>query len=166
MLWRTDDANVPAADLLTGGTNDGWTLLSSPVNGTDGFGSYFFCHFQCGYDMFVESPPGQPDTVWIGGAMNYDELPVFGGNGRSNGRAVMRSTDAGVSFTDMTNDAQNPLLGMHPDQHAIVFASDPDIAIVGSDGGVIRTDGNYVDDSDDVHRGRSKGRTSWTARTG
>ena len=53
----------------------------------------------------------------------------------------MRSTDAGVSFTDMTNDAQNPPLGMHPDQHAIVFASDPDIAIVGSDGGVIRTDG-------------------------
>ena len=149
VLWRTDDANVPAADLLTGGTNDGWTLLSSPVNGTDGFGSYFFCHFQCGYDMFVESPPGQPDTVWIGGAMNYDELPVFGGNGRSNGRAVMRSTDAGVSFTDMTNDAQNPPLGMHPDQHAIVFASDPDIAIVGSDGGVIRTDGNYVDDSDE-----------------
>ncbi len=72
--------------------------------------------------MFVESPPGQPDTVWLGGAMNYDELPVFGGNGRSNGRAVMRSTDAGVSFTDMTNDAQNPPLGMHPDQHAIVFA--------------------------------------------
>jgi hypothetical protein len=147
VVWRTDDANVPAADLLTGGTNGGWTLLSSPVNGTDGFGSYFFCHFQCGYDMFVESPPGQPDTVWIGGAMNYDELPVFGGNGRSNGRAVMRSTDAGVSFTDMTNDAQNPPLGMHPDQHAIVFASDPDIAIVGSDGGVIRTDGTYVDDS-------------------
>ena len=96
VLWRTDDAGVPAADLLTGGTNDGWTLLSNPANGTDGFGSYFFCHFQCGYDMFVESPPGQPDTVWLGGSMNYDELPVFGGNGRSNGRAVMRSTDAGV----------------------------------------------------------------------
>ena len=147
VLWRTDDADVPADDLLTGGSNGGWTLLSSPKNGTDGFGSYFFCHFQCGYDMFVESPPGQPDTVWIGGAMNYDELPVFGGNGRSNGRAVMRSTDAGVSFTDMTNDNQDPPLGMHPDQHAIVFASDPDVAIVGSDGGVIRTSGAYVDDS-------------------
>ncbi len=144
VLWRTDDANVEAGDLFTGGTNGGWTLLSSPTNGTDGFGSYFFCHFQCGYDMFVVSPPGQPDTVWIGGAMNYDELPVFGGNGRSNGRAVMRSTDAGVSFTDMTNDDQDPPLGMHPDQHAIVFASNPDIAIVGSDGGVIRTSGTYV----------------------
>ena len=147
VLWRTDDANVPADELLTGGSNGGWTLLSSPVNGSPGFGSYFFCHFQCGYDMFVESPPGQPDTVWIGGAMNYDELQVFGGNGRSNGRAVMRSTDAGVSFTDMTNDARTPPLGMHPDQHAIVFATDPNIAIVGSDGGVIRTSGQYVNDS-------------------
>jgi len=147
VLWRTNKANVPAASLLTGGTNGGWTLLSDPANGSVGFGSYFFCHFQCGYDMFVESPPGQPNTVWIGGAMNYDELPVFGGNGRSNGRAVMRSTDAGVSFTDMTNDDEDPPLGMHPDQHAIVFASNPNIAIVGSDGGVIRTDGTYVDQS-------------------
>ena len=147
VLWRTDDANVEADALFGGGTNAGWTLLSSPTNGTDGFGSYFFCHFQCGYDMFVASPPGQPDAVWIGGAMNYDELQVFGGNGRSNGRAVMRSTDAGVSFTDMTNDAQTPALGMHPDQHAIVFASDPNIAIVGSDGGVIRTSGTYENDS-------------------
>jgi hypothetical protein len=47
----------------------------------------------------------------------------------------------------MTNDARTPPLGMHPDQHAIVFASDPDIAIVGSDGGVIRTSGQYVNDS-------------------
>jgi len=147
VLWRTNDANVPADELLTGGTNGGWTLLSSSKNGTDGFGSFFFCHTQCGYDMFVVSPPGQPDTVWIGGSMNYDELPVFGGNGRSNGRAVMRSTDAGVSFTDMTNDNQDPPLGMHPDQHAIVFASDPNIAIVGSDGGVIRTSGQYVNQS-------------------
>ena len=148
VLWRTDNASVPANQLLSGTSNVGWTLLSSPTNGTPGFGSYFFCHFQCGYDMFVESPPGQPDTVWIGGAMNYDELPVFGGNGRSNGRAVMRSTDAGASFTDMTNDNQNPSLGMHPDQHAIVFDPDnPDVAFVGSDGGVIRTSGQYVNQS-------------------
>ena len=156
---------MPAASLLTGGTNGGWTL-SDPANGSVGFGSYFFCHFQCGYDMFVESPPGQPDTVWIGGAMNYDELPVFGGNGRSNGRAVMRSTDAGVSFTDMTNDDEDPPLGMHPDQHAIVFASNPNIAIVGSDGGVIRTDGTYVDQSGQCADRPIEGRTSRTASAG
>ena len=49
----------PAARTVAG-------LLSDPANGSVGFGSYFFCHFQCDYDMFVESPPGQPDTVWIG----------------------------------------------------------------------------------------------------
>jgi len=49
--------------------------------------------------------------------MAYSEL----GN-NSNGRAVQRSTDAGVHFTDMTNDTQSPPYGMHPDQHAAVFA--------------------------------------------
>jgi hypothetical protein len=35
---------------------------------------------------------------------------------------------------------------MHPDQHAIVFVpNNPDIAIMGSDGGAIRTDGVFVD---------------------
>ena len=78
MLWRTDDANVPAAD-LHGRDERRLDAALEPRQRHRGFGSYFFCHFQCGYDMFVESPPGQPDTVWIGGAMNYDELPVFGG---------------------------------------------------------------------------------------
>ena len=79
--------------------------------------------------------------------MNYDEPPGVRWKRTFQRRAVMRSTDAGVSFTDMTNDDEDPPLGMHPDQHAIVFASNPNIAIVGSDGGVIRTDGTYVDQS-------------------
>ncbi len=34
---------------------------------------------------------------------------------------------------------------MHPDQHAIVFdPRNPKIAFVGSDGGVVRTDGAYA----------------------
>src|SRR5207302_10875126 len=42
----------------------------------------------------------------------------------------------------------SPPLGMHPDQHAIVFdPSNPDIAFVGSDGGVVRTDGQFADTS-------------------
>jgi hypothetical protein len=70
--------------------------------------------------------------------MNYGELL-----GRSNGRAVLRSTDDGVNFTDMTNDVQ--FNGMHPDQHALVFdPADPDTAFVGSDGGLVRVSGPYV----------------------
>jgi len=147
MLYRVDDARVRAAQLFNGSANAGWVSLSSAINGTPGFASYGFCQGQCFYDIFVASPPGQPDTVWIGGSMNYDE--IFGLEPpRSNGRAVMRSKDAGVHFADMTRDGRNPPEGMHPDQHAIVFsASRPGVAIVGSDGGVVRTDGRYVDAS-------------------
>jgi hypothetical protein len=68
---------------------------------------------------------------------------------RSNGRAVMRSTDGGVHWTDMTADTRTPHYEqMHPDQHALVFApGNSDVAIVGSDGGVVRTDGTYDDAS-------------------
>jgi hypothetical protein len=142
----SDDWN--RADLFrsdNGGTS--FTKLSSGVNGTPGFASYNYCVAQCGYDMPIATPPGKPDTVWIGGSMQYDE--IFGtGPSRSNGRAIQRSTDAGVSFTDMTDDGASPPAGMHPDQHAIVFASsNPDIAFVGSDGGVIRTSGSFVNRS-------------------
>ena len=147
-FWRVDDAGVPAATLTNGTTNAGWTKLSDATNGTPGFGSYDFCQVQCGYDMFVAADPADPNTVWIGGSMAYDEL--YGPTPfRSNGRSVMRSTDKGVHFSDMTADATVPS-GMHPDQHAIGF--DPHntgIAFVGSDGGLVRTSGSFVDGSSD-----------------
>ncbi len=147
-FYRTDDANVPAFRLVSG-SSPGWTKLSSATRGTPGFSSFNFCGGQCSYDMVVASPPGQPDTVWIGGQMQYGE--IFTSTPPSNGRAVQRSTNAGVQFTDMTNDTQAPApLGMHPDQHAIVFhPGNPDIGIIGSDGGVVRTDGAYADASGD-----------------
>ena len=98
--------------------------------------------------MPVASPPGRPDVVWIGGQMQHDE--IFTATPPSNGRTVQRSIDAGASFTDMTNDTQSPPLGMHPDQHAIVFSpTNPDIAFLGSDGGVVRTSGQFADASAD-----------------
>ena len=146
-FYRTDDANVPALQLANGVNNVGWTKLSSSTKGTPGFSSYNFCGGQCSYDMVVASPPGQPDTVWTGGQMQYGE--IFTATPPSNGRAVQRSTNAGVQFTDMTNDTQMPApVGMHPDQHAMVFfPSNPDIAIIGSDGGVVRTNGSFADAS-------------------
>ena len=148
-FYRTDDANVPAVQLVNGVNNRGWIKLSSSVPGTPGFSSFNFCGEQCSYDMVVASPPGRPDTVWVGGQMQYDE--IFTATPPSNGRTVQRSNNAGVQFTDMTNDTQLPApLGMHPDQHAMVFhPSNPDIAIIGSDGGVVRTSGNFADASGD-----------------
>jgi len=151
-FYRVDNALVSAATLTDGTTNPGWTKLSNSTAGTPGFGSYDFCGSisigleQCSYDMVVASPPGHPDTVWILGQMQYGE--IFTAHPPSNGRAVQRSVDAGVSFTDMTNDTQSPPLGMHPDQHAIAFVpGSPDIAIIGSDGGVVRTSGAFADAS-------------------
>ncbi|MDP9090710.1 MAG: hypothetical protein M3O26_18480 [Pseudomonadota bacterium] len=137
MLFRSDDVTGAAVS---------FQLLSNATPGTPGFGSYNFCQGQCSYDMAVASPAGHPDTVWILGSMNYGE--IFTLTPPSNGRAVMRSVDGGLTFTDMTNDTQSPPLGMHPDQHAIAFVpNNPNIAIIGSDGGAIRTDGVFVDTS-------------------
>jgi hypothetical protein len=143
-LYRTDKGNAAASTLTDGTNNPGWTMLSNSTSGTPGFGSYKFCRTQCSYDMFVASPPGHPSTVWIGGAMQYDDIFRF--PTLSNGRAVMRSTDAGATFTDMTNDTLGPVPnGMHPDQHAIVFApGQANVAFVGSDGGLVRNDGRFV----------------------
>ena len=142
LLYRVDNAHVRASTLTHGKTNPGWIRLSNAKPGTPGFSSYDYCFGQCSYDMPIASPPGYPDHLWIGGSMQYGE--IFTPNPPSNGRAVQRSVDAGVHFTDMTNDLRN--LGMHPDQHAIVFhPQNPDIAFVGSDGGVVRTSGMFAD---------------------
>ena len=112
-LLRTDDATA---------TSPVFTPLSTPTEGTPGYGSYNFCQTQCSYDMVVSSPPNRPDEVFLSGSMNYDELTAFGGPGQSNGRAVVRSADAGQHWTDMTNDAAAHPNGLHPDHHALVFA--------------------------------------------
>ncbi len=59
-----------------------------------------------------------PNTVYLLGDNEYNEAA----QGTSNGRAVLLSTNAGASFTDMTYDATSDLQphGIHPDQHSIV----------------------------------------------
>ena len=101
-------------------------------------------------------PPGAgPDTVYLGGDYEYDENNYV--TGRSNGRGILLSTNAGVSFTDMTEDASDDFYPVqaHPDHHALV--TNPrnwkqffDLG----DGGVIRSNGVFVDDSGDCVRGQ------------
>jgi hypothetical protein len=137
--------------------NAAWTRLSNPTDGTPGFAVYNYCNTplvgsQCSYDMFVLSPPDRPDMVVVGGLMHYEELKpyvlqvadVVGT--RSNGRAVLMSTDAGATWTDMTGDVGGE--SMHPDQHGVAFVpGNPDKFFVGSDGGIIRTSGEWADAS-------------------
>jgi hypothetical protein len=135
-FYRVDNANVTASTLV-GGNNGGWTKLSSSTNGTPGFASYNYCSTQCTYDMPVYSPPGSPNIVYIGSSMQYSEI-----GGRSNGRAVQRSEDAGVNFTDMTIDTQG--ISRHPDQHAMAATPfNPNILFNGDDGGVWRLNGSF-----------------------
>ena len=144
-LFRVDAAAVPAASLLgPGRTNAGWTRLSSKKPASPGFDSFDYCSTQCDWDNVVVTPPGRPDSVWLGGMFRYDEAYV----GVSHGRAVLRSNDAGVHFTDLTTDARSPTMALHPDEHAIVFSpGNPEIAFIGSDGGLARTSGAYADAS-------------------
>jgi hypothetical protein len=158
-VWRTDDIASIAGDPDGGFANTGWTELSNSQNGTNGFLAYNYCqNQQCGYDDFVVSPASQPgvtghaNDLWLGGSMQYDELPGYAGlPPRSNGRGVIRSTNATATAADVTWQDMTATLGnapdypftkgMHPDQHAVVFdPADPALAFVGSDGGVIRVD--------------------------
>jgi hypothetical protein len=142
-LFRSDDGTT---------ANPTFKLLSDPTPGTPGYGSYNFCQGQCSYDMNVASPPGRPDEVFLSGAMNYDELQAFGGPGSSNGRSIVRSADAGVHVTDMTNDGKVHSNGLHPDQHALVFVrtgQGKQVFFSSSDGGIWRQEGPYVNRSSD-----------------
>ncbi|MFL5429607.1 MAG: hypothetical protein ACJ79M_08295 [Myxococcales bacterium] len=171
-VWRIDDARRPAATLIAEETAvvpagkpavpGGWKLLTSPNVGDPRFATFEFCTGQCWYDMGIYTPPGRPDTVLLIGSYNYDEA-----YGLSNARGVLRSTTAGepdprnnnVTFTDLTFDARTPngnspdfltqTTSIHPDQHALVFApGNPDVWFEGSDGGLVRSSGQYVSISD------------------
>src|SRR5215472_11150122 len=114
-----------------------------------------YCTGQCWYDNYVISPKGSPDTVYLGGSYLYSER-----GGVSDSHAILYSTDAGASFTDMSWDSttnptppgsccqRNPVSpnGVHPDQHALVVApSNPALFFEGSDGGLIRSSGSFAD---------------------
>ena len=150
-LFRTDDAvtatdasftNLTAIQDASAAPNQTLNYCGDPAIGA-----------QCWYDNVVYSPPGKPDVVYLGGAFNYSNY-----GGRNNGRAFIRSSDAGLTFTDMTWDATtnptppgsccqgNPIApnGMHPDSHAIVEIPGTDSAIFGSDGGLVRSSGAFA----------------------
>jgi len=147
---RNDDVrNTPAATVQ--GT---WIDLTNAVPDTPGYSSFGYCDPQCSYDNYVYVPPGaSADTVYLSGDNEYDENNFGPGPpGRSNGRAVLLSTDAGATFTDMTDDASDQLYPneLHPDHHALVTNPNnwKQFIDVG-DGGIQRSNGNFVNDSGD-----------------
>src|SRR5262245_6684732 len=138
-LYRLDNADVAASTLVTGaGANlvntSRWIALSSNDTSQPGSLSRTICSTQCFYDLAVATPTGLPDTVLVGGVAT----PTFG-------ESTIRSTNAGASFFAFSSDAQNPQNAAHVDVRAIVFhPKNPDVAFVGSDGGVVRNDGSFT----------------------
>jgi hypothetical protein len=142
-FFRNDDVR----DGTPASVQAGFQLLS-PVGST----SRSYCDPQCNYDNYVYIPKGpdgtavNPDWVYLLGAFRYNEVGI------SNGRAILLSTDGGVTFSDMTYDNADPLQphGAHPDQHAIVTnPSNPRQFWESNDGGIIRSNGLWADDSGD-----------------
>ena len=137
-FYRTDDAAGAAV----------FTDLTTDQN-------IDYCDGQCWYDNVVYSPPGKPGVVYLGGSFSYGSYGLS-----TNGRAFIRSANAGASFTDMTWDATTNALppgqccatgnttaanGQHPDSHAIVEVPGTDVAFFGGDGGVTRSSGAFAD---------------------
>jgi hypothetical protein len=139
-LYRLDNADVAAEKLVTGSgagvANTGaWIALTSTNPSQPGSTSRNLCSSQCFYDLVVAVPEGQPDTVVIGGVAT----PTFG-------ESTLRSTNAGETFFAFASDAQTPRNSSHVDVRAIVFhPENPNVAFVGSDGGVVRNDGRFTD---------------------
>jgi len=121
--------------------------------------SFAYCEPQCSYDNYVYAPANprnapnsgaNHEVVYLSGSNQYGENNT--GSGRSNGRAVLLSTDGGATFTDMTEDNRSSVYpgALHPDHHAIVVNPlDWKQFFDLSDGGVNRSNGVFVNDSGD-----------------
>ncbi len=133
-LFRSDD-------VATG--SPVFTDLTSTSTADSGWAWFNLCTAQCWYDLFVYTPKGYPDIVYAGGSYSY-------GQSTANKRAVVLSTDAGVTGTDMTMDGTDPVHpnALHPDQHSLVTnPQNPFQFFETNDGGIMRSSGEFVDRS-------------------
>ncbi len=75
-----------------------------------------YCGGQCWYDNVIGIPPGRPNVIFAGGGCCSP---------------LVRSLDGGNTWTQIT--------AVHPDSHALAFASDGSKLYTGNDGGVWST---------------------------
>ncbi|HWC65113.1 MAG TPA: hypothetical protein VG777_03445, partial [Thermoanaerobaculia bacterium] len=141
-VYRADAADVPAR-ALAADTGAGvvdlpvWHDVTSGDPDAPGYATHAFCASQCGYDQVLAAPPGAPDTIYVGGSA-----------GGLLGDPVVRSADAGETFSSFGFDAAADVGLLHGDIHAIAFdPDDPSIVFVASDGGLARSSGDLADGS-------------------
>ena len=171
--FRRNDAvrNAAAAAVVAS-----WVDLTSNVQDTPGYTSFGYCDGQCSYDNYVFAPAhhfpnsgATVDTVYLSGDNEYNEnnwgplsprAATPGNNpalGRSNARGVALTTNGGAPpgtqfFTDMTDDTSHNFypVELHPDHHALTVNPENwrQFFDVG-DGGIVRSNGSFVNDSGD-----------------
>jgi len=143
-FFRADEVDTKsAADLKGASDNSGWVSLTSDDPADPHYGTFDYCTGQCWYDQYVYSPAGYPDIVYLGGSYQYGEYGWL-----SNSRGTVLSTDSGETFTDVSWDASSDDApnGLHPDHHALVTKpGDPYTFFEGSDGGLVRSSGDFKD---------------------
>lgn len=122
LALAASNPNVVYTGLMSGGsllglykTTDGGNVWTHLANTPD------FPSPQAWYDACLAVDPADPNTVYAGGV--FPSYAVAG---------VIRSTDGGASWTDITYGLTAQL---HPDQHALAFGPDGTLW-VGNDGGV------------------------------
>ena len=113
--FRRNDAvrNAPAAVLAS------WQLLTDTRENTPGYSSFGVLRRPVQLRQLRLRPAGRrPDVVYLLGD-NVDNENNYV-TGRSNGGRLL-STNAGVHFTDMTEDASDDVypVQLHPDHHAL-----------------------------------------------
>jgi hypothetical protein len=108
-----------------GGTT--WTQLQSG----SGPGAFDYCGGQCFYSHAIAVSPVNANLVIAGGTAGF-------GAGVAPFQTVFRSTDGGVTFTDIHIGSSG--VRVHADQHAFKFSGDGSVLYDGNDGGVWRTD--------------------------
>ena len=128
-----------------------WTTLSDPTTGTPGYGRWNFCQGQCSDHMVVSSPPGQARWAFLSGSMNYDEsLSCSAGPAARTAGPIVRSADAGrrLHRHDRRRRRQRP--APRPPRAGLrAHVRTQETFFSGSDGGVVRQSGPYVDRSED-----------------
>jgi len=155
-LWKTSNFLAPRPE---------WSVKTDSVLGVAGGAVAFGGSantlylgsgdpFDGGVGGFVTKSTNGGDSwltsVKVGGATTVMDVKVDTTSGAdvvfvATNAGLFRSIDAGASFSGFGNDAQNPRNTSHVDVRAVVFhPRDPDIAWVGSDGGVVRNDGDFT----------------------
>ncbi len=136
------------------------------------FSSWGYCDGQCIYDNYIIAiDDATDDKVYLGGDNAYDENnSAPDPRGKSNGRGVAFSDNAdeapGVAyFTDMTEDNADDIYPnhAHPDHHRLAINPNNyrQFFDVG-DGGVTRSNGVFVDDSNDCSEPVAVARKNYT----